>query len=135
MVASEGSVTTPAPLALTVSPAAASKYVLTAASATPVAGATDDLTITAQDTYGNTATGHTGSHSLVFPGASASGGGDLPTVTNSSGTEISFGSATAIEFNAGIAVADDGVGGAMKLVKSGSTSVKATEGSIPTRPP
>lgn len=132
VVASEGSVTTPAPLALTVSPAAASKYVLAAASATPAAGASDDLTITAQDTYGNTATGHTGSHSLVFSGASASPGGNLPTVTNSSGTEIAFGSATAIEFNAGIAVAGEGVGGSMKLVKSGSTSVKATEGAITT---
>lgn len=132
VVAGEGSVTTPTPLALTVSPAATSKYVLAAASATPAAGAANDLTITAQDTYGNTATGHTGAHSLVFSGASAGPGGNLPTVTNSSGAEIAFGSSTAIEFDAGVAVAGEGVGGAMKLVKSGSTSVKATEGSITT---
>jgi len=130
VTASEGSVTTPTPLALTVSPAAASKYVLAAASATPAAGATDNLTITAQDPYGNTATSHTGSHSLVFSGASASAGGNLPTVTNSSGTEIAFGSATAIEFSAGVAL--PGVGGVMKLFKSGSTVVKATEGTITT---
>lgn len=132
VTASEGAVTTPTPLALTVSPAAASKYALSAASATPAAGATDNLTITAQDTYGNTATSHTGSHSLVFSGASASPAGNLPTVSGSSGTEIAFGTATAIVFSAGVAVAGEGVGGAMKLFKSGSTAVKATEGSITT---
>jgi hypothetical protein len=132
IVASEGSVTTPVPLALTVSIAATSKYVLTAASATPAAGAGDDLTITAQDAYGNTATGYTGSHSLVFSNAFASPGGNQPTVSDSSGTAVAFGGATAIEFDAGVAVASEGDGGTMKLPKSGSTTVKATEGSITT---
>ena len=130
VTASEGSVTTPTPLALTVSPAAAFKYVLAAASATPAAAATDNLTITAQDTYGNTATSHTGSHSLVFSGATASPAGNVPTVTSSAGTAIEFGSATAIEFSAGVAIGAEGIGGVMKLFKSGSTTVKATEGSI-----
>jgi len=130
--ASEGSLTTPTPLGLTVSPAATSKYVLAAESTTPAAGATDDLTITAQDAYGNVATDYIGSHSLVFSGASASPGGNAPTVTNSSGAEIAFGAATAIEFDKGVATAADGDGGAMKLFKSGATSVKATEGSITT---
>jgi hypothetical protein len=130
--ASEASVTTPTPLALTVSPAAAAKYVLAAASPTPAAGASDNLTITAQDTYGNTDTSYAGSHSLVFSGASASPSGSVPTVSNSSGAEIAFGAATAIEFSAGVAVGGEGVGGAMKLFKSGSTAVKATEGSITT---
>ncbi len=130
VTASEGSLTTPAPLALTVSPAAASKYVLAAASATPAVNADDNLTITAQDTYGNTATGYTGSHSLVFSGAVASPAGNLPTVTSSTGTAVEFGAATSIEFSAGVAVGGEGVGGAMKLFKSGSTAVKATEGSI-----
>jgi hypothetical protein len=132
VVASEGSVTTPAPLALTVSPAAAAKYMLGAASATPAAGAADNLTITAQDTYGNTDTSYAGSHSLVFSGASASPSGSVPTVSNSSGAEVAFGTATAIEFSAGVAVGGEGVGGTMKLFKSGSTAVKATEGSITT---
>jgi hypothetical protein len=130
--ASEASLTTPTPLALTVSPGAATKYVLTAASPTPAAGATDNLTITAQDTYGNTATSYTGSHSLVFSGASASPGGNAPTVTGSSGTEVAFGSATSIEFSAGVALGGEGTGGEMKLFKSGSTAVKATEGSVTT---
>jgi hypothetical protein len=128
--ASEGSITTPSPVALTVSPAAAAKYVLAAATATPAVAAADNLTITAQDTYGNTATAYTGSHSLVFSGASASPSGSVPTVTNSSGAEVAFGAATAIEFSAGIAVGGAGVGGAMKLFKSGATNVKATEGAI-----
>ena len=132
VAASEGSLSTPAPLALTVSPLAASKYALSAASATPVAGASDNLTITAQDTYGNTDTSYTGSHSLVFSGASASPSGSVPTVSNSSGAEVAFGAATAIEFSAGVAVGGEGIGGAMKLPKSGSTAVKATEGSITT---
>lgn len=132
ITATEGSLTTPTPLALTVSPAAASKYVLAAASATPAAGDTDNLTTTAQDTYGNTATSYAGSHSLVFSGASPSPGGDIPTVTNSSGAEIAFGAATAIEFDAGVAAAAEADGGVMKLFKSGATNVKATEGSITT---
>ncbi len=132
VTASEGSLTTPIPLALTVSHAAASKYVLAAASATPAAGAADNLTITTQDAYGNTATSYTGSHSLVFSGASASPGGNAPTVTDSGGAEVAFGAATAIKFDAGVAVAAEADGGTMKLYKSGSTSVKATEGSIVT---
>ncbi len=132
VTASEGTLTTPTPFELTVGPAAASKYVLSAASTTPVAGVANNLTITAQDAYGNTASGHTGSHSLVFSGASASPGGNVSTVSDSSGADVAFGSATAIQFSAGVAVAGEGVGGAMKLVKSGATSVKATEGAITT---
>jgi hypothetical protein len=132
VAASEGSIATPAPVALTVSPAGATKYVLSAASTTPAAGATDNLTITAQDTYGNTASSYTGSHSLVFSGASAGPNGSAPTVTSSSGAEVAFGAATAIEFSAGAALGGVGVGGAMRLFKSGATSVKATEGSVTT---
>jgi hypothetical protein len=132
IVATEGSITTPSPPTITVSAAAASKFVLAAASATPTAGAGDELTITAQDTYGNTASSYVGSHSLVFSGASAAPAGNLPTVTDSVGADVAFGTATAIAFNAGIAKASEGSGGAMKLYKTGATSVKATEGTITT---
>lgn len=132
VTAAEGSITTPTPLALTVSPAAASKFVLAAASATPAVAETDGLTITAQDTYGNIATGYAGSKSLTFSGASAGPSGTAPTVTNSSGTAVAFGSATAVLFGAGVAVAGTGVGGEMVLYKSGATTVKVTEGSITT---
>jgi hypothetical protein len=132
VTATEGSIITPTPLALAVSPAVASKFVLAAALATPAVAEADDLTITAQDTYGNVATGYTGSKSLTFSGASASPGGTAPTVTSSSGTAVAFGSATTVLFGAGVAVAGNGGGGEMVLYKSGATTVKATEGSITT---
>jgi hypothetical protein len=130
IVATEGSITTPAPLVLTVSPAATSKFVVAAATTTPAAGAVDNLTITAQDTYGNTATSYTGSHNLVFSGASASPAGNIPTVSDSDGDEVAFGAAAEIEFNAGVASPAEGDNGAMKLYKSGAVSLKATEGSL-----
>jgi hypothetical protein len=132
IVATEGSITTPSPAAVVVAPAAASKFVLAAASSTPTAGIVDELTITAQDTYGNTATSYSGLHSLVFSGASASPSGSTPTVTDSTAVDIPFGNATTINFAAGVAKASEGNGGGMKLYKSGSTSVKATEGALTT---
>jgi len=132
IVATEGSITTPSPPAIAVSSTTASKFVLAAASATPTAGALDELTTTAQDTYGNTATTYTGAHNLVFSGASASPAGNNPTVSDSTGADIVFGAGTALEFTAGVAKAGEGGGGGMKLYKTGSTAVKATEGSITT---
>jgi len=132
IVATEGSVTTPSPAAIAVAAAAASKFALAAASATPTAGAVDELTTTAQDTYGNTATSYTGSHSLVFSGALASPSGTNPTVSDMTGADIAFGAATALDFTDGVAKASEADGGSMKLYKSGSTSVKATEGALTT---
>lgn len=132
VTATEGSITTPAPLSLTVSQATTSKFILAADTASPIAGAAVDLTITAQDAYGNLATGYTGSKSLVFSGASAGPGGNTPTVTNSSGAAIAFGSATPVAFSAGVARAVENDGGEMTLYKSGATTVKATEGSVTT---
>jgi len=128
--ASEGSISTSPNLAVTVSPAAASKFALSAASTTPTAGAADNLTTTAQDTYGNTVTTYTGSHNLVFSGASASPAGNLPTVTDSTGVAIAFGTATATTFSSGVASASGSLNGEMRLYKSGATNVKVTEGSL-----
>ena len=127
---SASGITTATPLALTVTPGAATKYAVGGATTTPAAGARNDLTITAQDTYGNTATAYTGSHNLIFSGASASPGGNLPTVSNSAGTDVPFGTATAIEFSAGVATPSGIANGEMTLYKSGAASVKATEGSL-----
>lgn len=132
VTATEGSITTPAPLSLTVSQATTSKFILAVDTATPAAGAPVDLTITAQDAYGNLATGYTGSKSLVFSGASASPGGNAPTVTDSSGAAIAFGTATPVAFSEGVASAAENDGGEMALYKSGATTVKATEGSVTT---
>jgi hypothetical protein len=132
VVATEASITTPAPAAITVAAAAATKFALTAASATPTVGTVDALTTTAQDTYGNTATSYTGAHSLVFSGASASPSGTNPTVSDSSAVDVVFGGATTVNFTAGVAKASEGAGGGMKLYKTGSTAVKATEGALTT---
>jgi hypothetical protein len=130
--AGDGTVSTKVPLAVTVSPIAASKFVLTATTTTPAAGAADNLTITAQDTYGNVATSYAGAKSITFSGASASPNGTVPTVSDSSGNDVAFGSATPIEFSAGVATVNGSKNGAMKLYKIGSTAVKAGDGSLTT---
>lgn len=134
IVATESSITTPEPVAIAVSAAAGFKYVLAAATTTPVAGVGDDLTITAQDTYGNLATSYSGPHSLVFSTASNSPAGNVPTVSDSSGADVAFGTATTIEFNEGIAKANEGDGGEMTLYKNVSTLIKAAEGTTVTTP-
>ena len=58
----------------TAPPAPPAKFVLTASTLTPAAAATVNLTTTAQDVYGNTATSYAGAHNLTFCGASASPG-------------------------------------------------------------
>jgi hypothetical protein len=127
---SDGSISTKAPLEVTVSPLAAAKFVLTAATTTPAAGAADNLTATAQDTYGNVATAYEGTKSLTFSGASASPNGTMPTVADASGAEIAFGGATTINFSAGVAAVSSGKNGVMKLYKGGSTSLKVTDGTL-----
>ncbi len=73
-------------LSLTVNPAGATSLTLSAASTTPNAGASDQLTLTAYDAYDNIATGYTGDES----GFTFSGPGSIgiytPTVTDNSGT-------------------------------------------------
>jgi hypothetical protein len=130
--ASDGSIATKQPLSVTVAPSSASKLVLTAATTTPTAGAADNLTTTAQDTYGNTATSYTGSHSLTYSGASASPGGNTPTVSDSSGNEVAFGTATPTNFSAGVASVSGGANGAMKLYKSGAATVQVSDGTFST---
>lgn len=125
--------TTPAPLALNVLPTA-SRFVIAAATTTPVAGATDYLKITAMDAYGNVSTNYTGSHSLVFAGPVASPGANAPTVTNSSGTAVAVGSATAINFDAGVAEGAGGDGGSAVLCKAAAATLTVKEGSTVTTP-
>ncbi len=132
IAASEGSITTPAPLALTVSPGAATKFTLAVQTATPAVGAPNDLTITAQDAYGNTATSYTGSKNIVFagPAASPSPSSKAATVSDSAGNDIPIGTATPIVFSAGVAAATGENNGELVVYKSGPTTIKATEGSI-----
>jgi hypothetical protein len=132
--ASDGSISTATPLAVTVAPAAAAKFVPTAVSTTPTAGETDNLTITAIDTYGNLATSYAGSKSLTFSGA-ATIGTNKPTVANSSGTATAFGTATAITFTAGVATVSSSKNGAMTLYKAESPSISVTDGTVTTATP
>jgi len=127
---SDGSISADAPLAVTVSPAAASKFTLGASSTTPTAGSANSLTTTVVDTYGNTVTSYAGSHNLTFSGASASPSGTVPTVSDSSGTAIAFGGTTAVNFSAGVANASGAANGVMTLYKSGATSVKVSDGTL-----
>lgn len=116
-------ITTATSNSYTVTAAAISKFAITG-SGTQTAGASQQLTVTAQDTYGNTATTYTGSHSLTFSGASAAPAGNNPTVTNSSGTATNFGTSTAITFTAGVSSA----GGSMVLYDAQTATVAVTDG-------
>jgi hypothetical protein len=126
---SDGSLTSAA-LSVTAAAAAASSFTLAAASATPVAGAADNLTITAFDPYGNTATSYAGTVNLTFSGSSASPNATLPTVSNSTGTAIAFGSPTEITFTAGVAKVSSTKNGVMKLSRAGAASIAVSDGTI-----
>ncbi len=128
--ADEGSISTPAPLAITVTPGTATKFTVGGETTTPAAGVENDLTITAQDNYSNTATAYDGEKSVVFSGASTSAGGNAPTVADLSGNDVAFGTATPIDFDAGVAIGSAGANGAMIIYKSGVAEVKATQGSL-----
>ncbi len=88
---------------------------VTPASTTQVAGSTNALTISLLDAGDNVATGYTGTREIVFGGANRSPSGASPTVTDSSGTAIAFGSDTTIAFTAGVASVSGGANGAMVL--------------------
>jgi len=132
IVATEGALTTTPPLELNVAPGTATKYTLAVQTPTPTVGAPNDLTIAAQDAYGNTATGYTGSHSIVFsgPAASPSPSSKAATVSDSAGNDVPIGTATPIVFTAGVATASGEDNGELVVYKSGATTIKATEGSI-----
>lgn len=127
---SDGSISDETPLAVTVAPGSATKLSLAAATTTPTAGVADNLTTTALDSYGNTATTYTGSHSLTFSGAANSPNGTVPTITSSAGTATNFATAMAITFSAGVATVSGSNNGAMKLYKVGATSITASDGTL-----
>ncbi len=127
---SDGSINNGTGLSVTVGVASAASLSLAAGTTTPVAAAADNLTITAKDAYGNTATTYTGSHSLTFGGANNGPNGNPPTVTSSSGTATNFGTATAISFTNGVASVSSGNNGAMKLYKVEAASITVSDGTI-----
>ncbi len=133
--ASEGSLTSAAPLALTISPGPASKLVLGAATLAPVAGAADDLTTTAEDEYGNVATAYAGTHQITFAGGEASPSGETPTVADRAGNAVAIGSPTALDFAAGVAAVSAAKNGLMRLTAAGATEISASDEAISTTSP
>ncbi len=126
----DGTLSNGAGLAVTVGPAAAVSLTLGAASVTPTAGVADNLTTTAKDAYGNTATAYTGSHNLTFAGANSGPNGNAPTVSSGAGTVTSFGTATAITFTNGVASVAGANNGVMKLYKVEAAPITVTDGTI-----
>jgi hypothetical protein len=113
----------------TVNPAGTSSLSLAATTTTPAAGAADNLTITALDAFGNTATSYTGAKSLTFGGASTIAG-NHPTVSNASGSPVNFGSSTTITFTSGAAKVSGSNNGVMKLYTAEAAKVTVSDGSI-----
>ncbi len=130
--ASDGSVEDPTPLVVTVSSGAATKFTVGAATTTPLAGEPDDLTVTAVDTYGNAAPTYAGTKSITFSGPKESPDETEPTVTNKSGKAIAIGGATSLEFVAGVAQAKSGSNGTATFYKTGTNTLKATDGTLNT---
>jgi hypothetical protein len=98
-------------------------------SGTQGAGGSQNLTITAEDANGNTVTNYTGSKSLTFSGAHSSVNPvTAPTVTDTNGMPIPFGSPTVINFSNGVATVSGGKNGAMTLYKAETAIISASDG-------
>lgn len=117
--------------AFNVTVGSATRFALTASTTSLTAGdAGTSLRVTALDAGGNTATSYTGVHSLTFSGSSRSPSGTAPTVTDSSGTPVAFGTPTAIAFTNGVATVSAGTNGVMVLRDDGSDSIGVSDGTI-----
>jgi hypothetical protein len=127
----EGS-TTSATVAVTAAAGAATSLKVTAASTTPVAGATDNLTTTALDAYGNAATSYTGEKKITFSGPELSPNLTAATVLNKEGAAVNIGGATALTFTSGVASVASSKNGVFKAAKSGAATLSATDGTIST---
>jgi hypothetical protein len=117
-------------LAVTVSPATAASLSLSAAFTTTTAGVADNLTVTAKDSFGNTATSYTGDKTTIkFAGATAAGS-FTPTVTNKTGAAVNFGANETLTFTNGVASASGANNGAMTLYKAETATIVITDGTI-----
>lgn len=112
--------------ALTVSAGVANAYRISAASATPVAGSADALTLTQVDAYGNTVTGFSGDAVLTFSGLGNAITGTVPTVTDKTGTAINLGTTTTITFSSGVST----VGGSLKAYKAETATLNVNDGTL-----
>ncbi|MHA8102171.1 invasin domain 3-containing protein [Aquirufa nivalisilvae] len=99
----------------------ATKFIVTG-TGTQTAGGSQNITITAKDASGNTATAYTGAKSITFSGANASSS----PATNPTVASIDFGTATSVSFSNGVATVS------MSLYKVESALIVATDGSVTT---
>ncbi len=98
---------------------------------TVAAGAKQNLTITAKTASGATDITYAGAKTLTFSGATPSSNPVTPpTVSNSSGAATSFGSATTLNFVAGVATVTDSSNGVMRLYDAGTSAISAQQGSL-----
>ncbi|RKY36039.1 MAG: hypothetical protein DRP78_04635, partial [Candidatus Omnitrophota bacterium] len=101
-------------------------FIVTGETSTISAGASRQITITAYDPQGNITTGYSGDMNIIFSGANLSPSAQSPTCSNSSSTDIDFGTQTLVTFSSGVGTA------ALKVYKAESVSIKATSGSVAT---
>ncbi|MFL0163395.1 beta strand repeat-containing protein, partial [Aquirufa salirivi] len=104
---------------IAISGGTATKLVVTG-NATQTAGASQSITITAQDANGNTASAYTGVKSITFSGATSS----PSPATNPTISGVNFGTAMNVTFTNGVATAN------MILFNVESAIVSATDASI-----
>jgi hypothetical protein len=96
-----------------------------------IAGATQNLRITAKDVSGNTVATYTGTKQLTFTGADSSQNPPTsPTVSNSTGTQIGFDGLTSITFTNGVAQISGSTNGVMRLYRTQTAVISVTDGSI-----
>jgi uncharacterized repeat protein (TIGR01451 family) len=113
---------------------AATKFAITGTTSIAT-GQPNDLTITATDALGSTDPTYTGTHTLVFNGASSSSGvlTGIPQVLDKVGTPVNFGSNANINFVSGVATAA-GLNGTITLYKAEAALIVATEAAGPSTP-
>lgn len=112
--------------ALTVTEGAATAYRIVAANSTPLAGASDVLTISKVDQYGNPITSVNGDVVLTFSGLATSPAGNTPTITDKNGTPVDQGSATTVTFTSGVAT----VGGTLVPYAAETATLDVTDGTL-----
>jgi hypothetical protein len=116
--------------AFNITAGSATRLVITG-QATQTAGASQNLTVTAVDAAGNTATSYTGAKSLTFSGANSSTSPvTAPTVSDNTGAAVHFGTATNITFTNGVATVSSTSNGVMRLYRVENDSISVTDGTI-----
>jgi len=109
---------------VTITAGDAHHFKVTAASATPTAGETDEITITAYDDSENRATGYAGAKTLIFSGLSAAATAEIATVE-----AVELGSDTAINFTSGVS---DGDAATLIAYKAETASLDVAEKALGT---